>query len=186
MINEVVALAETEAELNSHHIVLDQQQLSKQYNELTELANHTLEPLALGERCFMLVAKPLDEAYYNKRNRFDFNQKGLSKVINKLRSLGVNQYVGSTEVMASKVHHNVIFRCRDHAIQLEHDKVWFHKWKIYLKPVDNFQNAIEYIYKEALSRFFTMKWDYQMYKPIRKEDFFFCGKPSKTKKRKET
>lgn len=156
------ALAEVEALLNVNDDTFDQKTLSDQYHILLEKGNEALELITLGDTPYFLTAKPLDDAYY-KRNHFDFHRKGLDKVLSKLRSAGITQYAGSTELYAMKVHHNVIFRCNSKKVLKWHNEVWFHKWKIYCKPVErSVELSLSYIYKEALQRHFAAYWDYSM------------------------
>jgi len=133
----------------------------EQFQILTEVSYNILKEKELGKCCFYLVAKPLDKGYTTKGHDW-YRTKGLSKVMSKLSSLGVkDHYVGSTEALASKVHHNIIFYSRDIAkISAEHDKIWFHTWKIYVKPVIDLRKCIDYIFKEALHRVFFLYMDY--------------------------
>lgn len=164
LINESCSEAETEAPLT------EEEMCWYRYYSLTACAKDSLALHTLGDTAYFLVAKPLDEPYYKHKDRITFyNVKGLSKVMSKIscKLSGIKQYAASTELYANKTHHNVIFRSNDKGVLAWHDQIWFHKWKIYCKPVKiSLDSSIDYIYKEAKERIFQHYTDYVISKPV--------------------
>jgi len=138
--------------------------LSKQYESLVLNARKRMHTIALGYSNYLIVFKPMNKPYDAVEDRQPgyHSRKGLSNTSKKIMSLKPMQYVSSTEIYASKVHHNYIVKSEKDLVDLLHDTVYNHKYKIHCSLVDNMNKVIDYIYKEANTRVFKPNCDYNM------------------------
>lgn len=138
--------------------------LSKQFEALVLNARMRMHTIALGYSNYFIVFKPLDKPYdllEDRRPGYHANN-GLNITGKKIMSLKPMQYVSSTEIYATKVHHNYIVKTSQDLVSLLHDKVYAHKYKVSCSLVENLNKCINYIYKEANLRVFKPNIDYNM------------------------
>lgn len=138
----------------------DQLPLFIQYGLDTLAVNNAIEEITFN--VYVLTMKPLDLPYKSKA--FSYHQRGISKGIDLLKKrCELHSWVATTEIHASKIHQNIVFRTKDKSILQEHDKIWSHKWKICVEPLKKtLPMVLSYIFKECEYRWFHLFWDYNM------------------------
>lgn len=138
--------------------------LSKQFEALVLNARMRMHTVALGYSNYLIVFKPMSAAYdaTEKRSPGYHANNGLNVTGKKIMSLKPMQYVSSTEIYATKVHHNYVVKSNQDLVKLLHDKVYAHKYKIHCSLVEDMNKCINYIYKEANMRLFKPNIDYNM------------------------
>lgn len=112
---------------------------------------------------YFLTFKPLDKPYKKDKNWFLF--KGMEKVKDKLR--GCETLFLTRETMAVKVHINALV-CTKQDLTKLHNKVCYHKYKIYcdkLYEASNRKRVLKYMCKEIGERKFEKYLDYLYYFP---------------------
>lgn len=124
-----------------------------------------------GYKPYYLVFSPLNKAYNETFSR----SKGLMTIGLWLRKhFGVKQYFATTEVIATKVHHNFIiwwdgdFKTEYEAYGPKHleVKVVKNKWTMHIEPVGRLTGLIEYITKEKYFRVLFQSKDITSYNDI--------------------
>lgn len=132
--------------------------IDKNVNKLT---------MKTGYKPYYLVFSPLNKAYDEAFSR----SKGLMAIGLWLRKhFGVKQYFATTEVLATKVHHNFIiwwdgdFKEVYDAYGPKHMevKVVKNKWTMHIEPVGRLCGLIEYITKEKYYRVLYQSKDITM------------------------
>jgi len=127
--------------------------------------------LKSGLTPYYLVFAPLNKQY----NASFSKDKGLMTIGLWLRKFfGIQQYFGTTEVFAQKVHHNFIiwydgdFRSVYDAYGAQHMevKVVKNKWTMHIEPVGRLLGLIEYITKEKYYRVFAQSKDITVFNGI--------------------
>jgi len=122
--------------------------------------------LRTGATPYYLVFSPLNKGYNSEKSM----ERGLKDIGLWLRKhFGIKQYFGTTEVIATKVHHNFIiwwdgdFRKLFNAygnVKNPEIKIVKNKWNMHLEGVSRLMGLYEYITKEKWYRTLTLTKDY--------------------------
>lgn len=166
--NENRSVAEVEAlqdlDIDKEVELISNPNLSKQFEALVLNAKARMHTVSLGYSNYFIVFKPMSRAYNRDEERLPgyHHRRGLNDTGKKIMALKPLQYVSSTEIMASKVHHNYIVKTCQNLVELLHEKIYKNKYKIYCQVAGDLDKVINYIYDEANIRVFKPNIDYNM------------------------
>lgn len=110
---------------------------------------------------YYLTFKPLDIPYAEDLKWYEIN--AIKKLYDKFRPLSKIMWL-TREITATKIHINMLIYSESDLTKF-HDKILYHKVKVYSTPVEYLGRfkVFDYIFKESKERYFMYGDDYKFF-----------------------